>query len=122
MSRFGYGATDESFIGNYPTREEALQAWMAEYPEAESLFTAEGRDPDISYQQIAEVALESLSEQLGEECGEPAENWDPPSQELTDAIATAIEDLVAQLQPISCWVATDVREHAIPQPATDTRQ
>ena len=80
MSKWAYSFNDESYYGSYNSREEAIQAAKREieaekedpvpFPTiSEKLYTGEKIDPVLRWRDMAEYYIESMQENLDDDCG-----------------------------------------------------
>ncbi len=106
-----YSWNEENYYGSYDTEKEAIEEAKEERPEATYVFIGTCTEPTLKWNSYEEYIIESISENLGEDVGEAAENFEVDSEdeiELARMIDKTVKTWIAQnkIKP-SCYMVLD---------------
>jgi hypothetical protein len=107
---FCYSTDDERFLGEFDTAEEAAEEAFNE-TDAMEVSVGESVDPStwITPEQVGEDIVERLQEQLGDECGEVAECFDPSRDESRE-IGALVLKWVADHGGFHCYAVKNIQK------------
>lgn len=120
--QFGYSFCEEHFSGPCNTLEEALAEARSERPEATHAWIGEIRLPSefISTQSLGRSIEEHISEVLGDEVGEAAENF-VLDQELRTLLGQLVIDWIEKGPGFRCWGVKNVKQVELNPEERDTK-
>jgi hypothetical protein len=115
--KFAYSLDQESYRGDFDTREDAIAAagddidFVGEAIEF-TVWTGRKTYVEFSTYSLGNWAIEHLQEEAYDEAGEFAMNWlENVSSEERDELGKAILKLVMAIEPPDFWTVEDVQEH-----------
>lgn len=121
-TQFGYGFCEERFSGPCSTLEEAIAEARGERPEATHAWVGEVRLPSefISTLSLGRSIEEHISEVLGDEVGEAAENF-VLDQEQRTQLGQLVIDWIEKGPGFHCWGVKNVKQVELNPEERDTR-
>ena len=107
---FCYSTDDERFIGEFDTAEEAAEEAFEE-TDAMEISVGESVDPTtfITPEQVGADIVERLQEDLGEECGEASECFDPSRDEARE-IGALVLKWIADHGGFHCYAVKNIQK------------
>lgn len=121
MSKYGYSFCEERYSGPFDSLDEALSEARSACPEATHVWIGEVRLPEefICKELLGRHIEEHISERLGDEVGEVAENF-VLDKEMREALGTLVLDWIKFGPGFDCWGVKNVQEVEINSPERDT--
>lgn len=112
MSTYSYSVDEESYDGEFDTRDEAIAEAFATYPQHDTVFTGLNVHFEPDYTYAAQAALEQLICQAEDECGEHAESWNPYyNTAIMQRVTQTIKQAIEELDPPGFFSVSDVEQH-----------
>ena len=109
METYSYSIDEESYEGEFDTRDEAIKEAFATYPDADTVYTGLNQHYEPDYEYAAKAALESLEVEAYDQCGEHAEGWDIAyNKTIIECISQAIKEAVEELDKPLFYTVTEV--------------
>lgn len=111
---FSWSENEESYHGEFATREEAIREGFAE-SDHDVIFTGENRPPDVLFGITADDLLERIK-CLDDFQVEQAEDWPKCNKEQEDELTAMLRETFKRwmkkykLEP-TFWLVEKVREH-----------
>lgn len=90
--QYCYSFDGEYYHGCYDTEEEAIEEAKKE-SDAEEVWVGTCEEPDLNWNTNEEYIIDSMAEQLGDEVGEAAENFEVTDEEQS-VLAKMIDETV----------------------------
>lgn len=83
MSKYCHSRDGEIYFGEFDAEEEAIKDAKGAYPDAEEVYIGTCTKPTLRWISNEDQIIESIKDNLGEDVGESAENFEvTPEQEV----------------------------------------
>ncbi|MEI3218485.1 MAG: hypothetical protein V8S08_01235 [Lachnoclostridium sp.] len=111
MSKYCHSRDGEIYFGEFDSEEEVIKDAKGSYPDAQEVYIGTCTKPTLRWVSNEDQIIESIKENLGEDVGEVAENFEAtPEQEveLGRMIDETVEAWIAQekIEP-QCYQVLD---------------
>lgn len=113
---YSYSTNGDSYQGEYPTVEAALENasdCYAEKNEPRTIWVGETVTPVFDPRFIGDDTLDRIATQLWEEVGDAAEHFKHTTAEQTE-LGQLILDWIARNGGFQCFGLTNIKEYEIP--------
>lgn len=81
MSKYCHSRDGEFYCGEFDTEEEAMEDARGSYPDLEEIYIGTCTEPTLRWISNEDQIIESIKENLGEDVGEVAENFEVTSEQ-----------------------------------------
>lgn len=93
MSKYCYSRDGEIYFGEFDTEEEAIEEAKESYPDDEDVYIGTCTEPILRWVSHENQIIDSIIDNLSEDCGEFAENFDV-SEEQEIKLGKMIDETV----------------------------
>ena len=117
MNEYCYSFDEECFIGSFTTLEECIEVAKESAIEEdyETFYIGITEIPKINFS-YSDFIVESMSEDLYEECGEFAEDFNPTLSDQTlldDMLQTTISSWLDKIGGFKCYKVINIKEYKV---------